>query len=97
VSIKRRLCLQVIAKPHLLLVTLLLCNAAVSPSVSLLSVSHFFFVSVSLAVQLTYLPGSGQAMEALPLFLDRLLDPLLAIILSVTAVLTFGGSLCVNF
>ncbi|EIE23447.1 DUF21-domain-containing protein [Coccomyxa subellipsoidea C-169] len=48
----------VLSRPHLLLVTLLLVNAA--------------------------------AMEALPIFLDRLLSPVAAIILSVTAVLFFG-------
>ncbi len=50
---------QVLSRPHLLLVTLLLVNAA--------------------------------AMEALPIFLDRLLSPVAAIILSVTAVLFFGA------
>lgn len=48
----------IIANTHLLLVTLLLTNAA--------------------------------AMEALPIFLDRLVSPTIAIILSVTAVLFFG-------
>ena len=42
--------LQVVSRPHYLLATLLLCNAA--------------------------------AMEALPLFLDRLLNPVAAILLS---------------
>ena len=50
--------MQVVARPHLLLVTLLLSNAA--------------------------------AMEALPLFIDRLLSPVAAIALSVSAVLLFG-------
>lgn len=50
---------QVLSRPHLLLVTLLLVNAA--------------------------------AMEALPIFLDRLVSPVAAIILSVTAVLFFGA------
>ena len=49
---------QVLKRPHWLLVTLLLVNAA--------------------------------AMEALPIFLDRLLSPTMAIVLSVTAVLFFG-------
>lgn len=53
--------MQVLKRPHLLLVTLLLVNAA--------------------------------AMEALPIFLDRLVSPTIAIILSVTAVLFFGGRL----
>ncbi|KAK9825434.1 hypothetical protein WJX81_007178 [Elliptochloris bilobata] len=48
----------VLKRPHMLLVTLLLTNAA--------------------------------AMEALPIFLDRLVDPVTAIIVSVTAVLVFG-------
>lgn len=47
-----------LARPHYLLATLLLCNSA--------------------------------AMEALPIFLDRLLNPLAAIIISVTAILVFG-------
>lgn len=50
--------MPVIANQHLLLVTLLLCNAG--------------------------------AMEALPVLLDRLVHPLAAIIISVTAVLAFG-------
>ncbi|KAL4434431.1 hypothetical protein ABPG75_000872 [Micractinium tetrahymenae] len=48
----------VLARPHYLLATLLLCNAG--------------------------------AMEALPIFLDRLLNPLAAILISVTAILVFG-------
>ncbi|KAI3423938.1 hypothetical protein D9Q98_009772 [Chlorella vulgaris] len=48
----------VLARPHFLLATLLLCNS--------------------------------MAMEALPLFLDRLLNPAAAIIISVTAILVFG-------
>lgn len=50
--------LPVVAKPHRLLVTLLICNAV--------------------------------AAEALPLVLDRLTDPISAVILSVTVVLIFG-------
>ncbi|PRW58116.1 DUF21 domain-containing protein [Chlorella sorokiniana] len=45
-------------RPHYLLATLLLCNAA--------------------------------AMEALPIFLDRLLNPVAAVVISVTAILLFG-------
>lgn len=52
--------MQILARPHLLLVTLLLVNAA--------------------------------AMEALPLVLDRLVSPLVAVLLSVTAVLIFGNA-----
>ncbi|KAL6775935.1 hypothetical protein ACKKBG_A19145 [Auxenochlorella protothecoides x Auxenochlorella symbiontica] len=48
----------VLAKPHYLLATLLLCNSG--------------------------------AMETLPIFLDRLLNPVAAIIISVTAILVFG-------
>ncbi|KAK9798173.1 hypothetical protein WJX73_006777 [Symbiochloris irregularis] len=48
----------VLRRPHLLLVTLLLVNAA--------------------------------AMEALPIFLDRLVDPIAAVAISVTVVLLFG-------
>ncbi|KDD74596.1 hypothetical protein H632_c1196p0, partial [Helicosporidium sp. ATCC 50920] len=50
--------MRVVAHPHYLLATLLLCNAC--------------------------------AMEALPLFLDRLLNPWAAILLSVSAILIFG-------
>lgn len=50
--------LPLINKQHLLLVTLLISNAA--------------------------------AMEALPIFLDRLTDPIIAIVISVTLVLMFG-------
>lgn len=50
--------IPLVAKPHWLLCTLLLCNAA--------------------------------CMEALPLFLDRLLNPVSAVLLSVTAILLFG-------
>ena len=50
--------LPVIANPHRLLVTLLVCNAV--------------------------------AAEALPLVLDRLTDPITAVVLSVTVVLLFG-------
>jgi metal transporter CNNM len=38
----------------------------------------------------TLLLCNAVAMEALPLFLDRLADPVTAIIISVTAVLVFG-------
>lgn len=48
----------VVRRPHYLLATLLLCNAA--------------------------------AMETLPIFLDRLLNPVAAILISVTAILIFG-------
>ncbi|EFJ52015.1 hypothetical protein VOLCADRAFT_103216 [Volvox carteri f. nagariensis] len=50
--------MPIISNNHLLLVTLLMCNAV--------------------------------AMEALPLFLDKLADPVTAVIVSVTAVLFFG-------
>jgi ankyrin repeat/SOCS box protein 13/metal transporter CNNM len=50
--------MPLVKRHHLLLVTLLLCNAA--------------------------------SMECLPLFLEKLVDPVLAIIISVTAVLFFG-------
>ncbi len=50
--------IKLVSKPHWLLCTLLLCNAA--------------------------------CMEMLPLFLDKLLDPVGTILLSVTAILMFG-------
>ncbi|GLI68918.1 hypothetical protein VaNZ11_013338, partial [Volvox africanus] len=55
---RARKIMPIISNSHLLLVTLLLCNAL--------------------------------AMEALPLFLDKLADPVTAVIVSVTAVLFFG-------
>ena len=54
--------MPVLRRPHVLLVTLLLCNAA--------------------------------AAEALPLFLDRLADPVTAVLVSVTVVLLFGACVC---
>jgi len=56
--------IPLVARPHWLLCTLLLCNAG--------------------------------CMEALPLFLDRLLDPIGAVLLSVTAILVFGAPLLVG-
>lgn len=50
--------LSLVSRPHWLLVTLLVCNAA--------------------------------CLEALPLFMNRLLDPATTLVLSVTAVLLFG-------
>jgi metal transporter CNNM len=38
----------------------------------------------------TLLVGNAAAMEALPIFLDRVLGPIFAILISVTAVLMFG-------
>ncbi len=57
--------IPVVKKRHLLLVTLLLCNAA--------------------------------AMEALPIFLDKMVSPAVAIIVSVTAVLFFGEYVLLAF
>ena len=50
--------IPLVSKHHLLLVTLLICNAG--------------------------------ANEALPIFLDRLTNPVISVIVSVTAVLLFG-------
>ena len=50
--------LPLVSRHHLLLVTLLLANAA--------------------------------AVEAMPIFLDRVSDPIIAVVVSVTAVLIFG-------
>lgn len=69
-----------IARPHLLLVTLLVCNALCA--------------EVRRPHSSRPQPGSygnpRSHTQALPIFLDRLLDPLTAIILSVTVVLVFG-------
>jgi hypothetical protein len=48
----------------------------------LVSNQHFLLVTLLLC--------NAVAMEALPLFLDRLADPVTAIVISVTAVLVFG-------
>jgi hypothetical protein len=48
----------------------------------LISNQHFLLVTLLLC--------NACAMEALPLFLDRLADPITAIVISVTAVLLFG-------
>jgi metal transporter CNNM len=53
--------------------------AAIMP---LVSNQHFLLVTLLLC--------NAAAMEALPLFLDRLADPVTAILISVTAVLVFG-------
>lgn len=54
-------------------------SAAIYP---ILSNQHFLLVTLLLC--------NACAMEALPLFLDRLADPVTAILISVTAVLVFG-------
>ena len=82
--------LQVLRRPHLLLVTLVLCNAAATevccPYVAVIPSRtgklplHTFITSLQLA-------------QALPIFLDRLLNPLAAILLSITIVLIFGEQL----
>jgi len=48
----------------------------------IVSNQHFLLVTLLLC--------NAMAMEALPLFLDRLADPVTAILISVTAVLVFG-------
>jgi metal transporter CNNM len=53
--------------------------AAIMP---IISNQHFLLVTLLLC--------NAVAMEALPLFLDRLADPVTAIVISVTAVLVFG-------
>ena len=52
-------------------------------AVQLLSNPHYLLVTLVL--------WNAASMEALPIFLDRLIDPVTAIILSVTAVLFFGA------
>eukprot|EP00882_Tetradesmus_deserticola_P027204 GHRQ01030081.1.p1 GENE.GHRQ01030081.1~~GHRQ01030081.1.p1 ORF type:complete len:148 (+),score=55.83 GHRQ01030081.1:27-470(+) len=54
-------------------------SAAIVP---ILTNQHFLLVTLLLC--------NACAMEALPLFLDRLADPVTAILISVTAVLVFG-------
>jgi hypothetical protein len=51
--------------------------------VQLLSNHHFLLVTLVI--------WNAAAMEALPLFLDRLADPVTAVVLSVTVVLIFGA------
>ncbi|KAK9146716.1 hypothetical protein Sjap_006619 [Stephania japonica] len=69
--------LPVVQKQHQLLVTLLLCNAVAMECFLLLGPSHdTFFIACHL--------------QALPLFLDRIFNPVVAVVLSVTFVLAFG-------
>lgn len=66
------------------LVTLLmLCTSLASWCLQLLKNHHFLLC--------TLVVWNAAAMEALPIFLDRLADPVTAIILSVTIVLVFGA------
>ena len=74
---------QVVSKPHHTLVTLLLCNA-------------FALEVRARNLMIARLPplcsAADQAgiLQALPIFLDRLVDPVTAVVLSVTVVLFFG-------
>lgn len=80
--------LQVVSKPHHTLVTLLLCNAVA------LEVRQ----AVKCCIQASMPCSVSKAhdilgichMQALPIFLDRLVDPVAAVVLSVTVVLFFG-------
>ena len=74
--------LQVVSKPHHTLVTLLLCNAVA------LEVHCQTVCAVN--PQRPCFTESGVLMQALPIFLDRLVDPVTAVVLSVTVVLFFG-------
>ena len=73
----------VVQKQHQLLVTLLLCNAVAMEVYSLTQSFLLFFWFL----QLTYGELIGQG---LPIYLDKLFNEYVAIILSVTFVLAFG-------
>lgn len=73
--------MQVIRRPHWLLVTLVLVNAAATEVCTCLAPAAKF-----LNRQLC----QGFALQALPLFLDRLADPVTAVLVSVVVVLIFG-------
>ena len=80
---------KVVQRPHWTLVTLLLCNAAA--------------LEVGMACRgssqnLGYLCRADltSPLQALPIFLDRIVDPIIAIVLSVTAVLLFGETISLS-
>lgn len=81
--------MQVLAKPHLLLVTLLLTNSAA------MEVRAKPSALALLCMRVSSRASTGVcALQALPIFLDRLVDPITAVALSVTVVLLFGGPAC---
>lgn len=87
-------CLQVLKSPHWTLVTLLLCNAAA------LEVSHDAVIAYQTSMHCMLFCRYADSLtlvgflQALPIFLDKLLSPLLSVVLSVTAVLLVGKPCC---
>ncbi len=80
-----------VKKQHQLLVTLLLCNAASMEVNLLFEFINGYVIVTSNYIELTFLIGFGICnFQALPLYLDKLFNQYLAIILSVTFVLAFG-------
>ena len=79
---------QVLQSPHWTLVTLLLCNAAALEVRAWCSslLDYMSIPSQATSLQHFFL------LQALPIFLDKLLSPVLAVVLSVTAVLLVGTS-----
>ena len=73
-------CVQVLKRPHYLLVTLVLCNAAATE-----------VGNSSERRQLhDHATTDFNALQALPIVLDRLADPYTAVLLSIVVVLFFG-------
>ena len=83
-------CMQVLSHPHFLLVTLVLCNAAATEArchrPAVLSTPA---CTRRLAASACWL----LPLQALPIFLDRLADPITAVLISITVVLIFGARL----
>lgn len=80
--------LQVVSKPHHTLVTLLLCNAV---ALEVGSQATKFWQATSGRQPIgTHDTHELFLVQALPIFLDRLVDPVAAVVLSVTVVLFFG-------
>ena len=84
--------LQVIKRPHWLLVTLVLVNAAATEVTRLTSfvLWHYLRNPIVHSPNRTSKKTHELQLQALPLFLDRLADPITAVLVSVTVVLIFG-------
>ena len=84
-----------LSHPHFLLVTLVLCNAAAT-EVGLLALLPSLARCTAAMRQAAWLGVARHAAcaacrQALPIFLDRLVDPVTAVLISITVVLIFGG------
>lgn len=76
--------LPVVQKQHQLLVTLLLCNACA------MEVSNFLQFPPILNCRLSLFQDLKCFFQALPIYLDKIFHPFVAVVLSVTFVLAFG-------